>query len=127
MTAVRTSRESHRSILMASVARNYGVPARRGARIVFHGYDAPIAGTVMSSTGSHIYVRRDDTGRRFGPLHPTWMIDWGDGLDHSAMCDACIKVWNEWLNGRIDREEYLRRMAALPEIKAAWAPAGASA
>lgn len=106
---------------MASVARNYGVPAKRGARIVYHGYKQPIPGTVISCDGSHIYIRRDDTGRRFGPLHPTWRIDWGDGLDHSKMCDARIDVWNEWLNGRIDKAEYLRQLAALPTIKAAWA------
>ena len=100
---------------MASVRRNYGVPAYRGAEILYTGYRRPITGRIISSTGSHLFIRRDDNGRRFGPLHPTWCIDYGDHRDYGRECDDRIEVWNEWLNRRIDRAEYFRRVRALPK------------
>lgn len=48
---------------MASLRRYYGVPARRGR--------------IISAREHKLWIRTDD-GRRFGPLHPTWEIDYGD-------------------------------------------------
>lgn len=101
---------------MASVRRNYGVPVKRGARVVYRGYSEPIAGRIISSTGSHLYLRRDDNGKRFGPLHPTSRMDYGDGRDYGAECDARIELWNEYLNHRMDKPEYLERLRALPKV-----------
>lgn len=100
---------------MASVRRNYGVPARRGTRVIYRGYGEPVAGHLISSTGSHLYMRTD-AGARFGPLHPTSRMDYGDERDYSAECDAHIDLWNEYLNHRIDRPEYIERLRALPQI-----------
>lgn len=101
---------------MASVRRNYGVPIRRGARVTYRGYAQPIAGRIISCDGSHVWIRRDDTGERFGPLHPTSRMDYGDERDYGAECDARIDLWNEWLNRRIDKAEYLARLLALPKV-----------
>lgn len=83
---------------MASVRRFYGVPAYRGARVTFRGYGLPLHGTIISSTGSHLYMRLDVVaavgGRRsrFGPLHPTWKMDYGDGRDYGAETDERLLI-----------------------------------
>jgi hypothetical protein len=105
---------------MASVRRNYGVPAYRGRGVVFSGLKFPIRATVISSTGSHLYLRASD-GRRIGPCHPTWAMDYGDGRDYGAETNAQSRAFNEWLNGRIDRAEYCLRV---DEIRHASSPLG---
>ena len=82
---------------MAAVRRFYGVPARRGTRVTYRGYENPLPGRIISSTGSHLYLCLDD-GRRFGPCHPTWQMDYGDGRDYSAEMDARIEAFNKMLN-----------------------------
>lgn len=75
---------------MASVRRFYGVPARRGVEVSFRGEPC----RVISSTGSHLYLRSERNGRRIGPCHPTWQMDYGDGRDYGAETDARIAAWN---------------------------------
>lgn len=96
---------------MESVRRCYGVPAKRGARVTYRGYGTPLTGKIISSTGSHIYIRLDHNGKRFGPLHPTSEMDYGDGRDYGAECDAIIEIRNDWLNRRINTDEYLSLVA----------------
>lgn len=60
---------------MASLRRYYGVPARRGQRIIFTGLKHPVAGRIISACEHRLYIRTDD-GRRFGPLHPTWEVEY---------------------------------------------------
>lgn len=97
---------------MASVRRYYGVPAYRGAEVIYRGYKHPMAGHIISCTGSHLYIRLHD-GRRFGPLHPTSEMDYGDGRDYTAECNAVIEIKNEWLNGRLDGLTAAKRIAAV--------------
>jgi hypothetical protein len=78
---------------MASVRRFYGVPAYRGCPVKYRG--TPM--TVMSSTGSHLYLR-DQNGQRIGPCHPTWQMDYGDGRDYGAETNARIAAFNARLN-----------------------------
>lgn len=63
---------------MASVRANYDVPAYRGREVIYSGLKHPMACRIISSTGSHLYLR-DTNGRRIGPCHPTWAIDYRDG------------------------------------------------
>lgn len=91
---------------MESVRRFYGVPAYRGREVVYRGYKHPMAGRILSSTGSHLYLRLND-GRRFGPLHPTSEMDYGDGRDYGAEMDARIARFNDALNGRATNEREL--------------------
>ncbi len=102
---------------MASVRRNYGVPAFRGAIVTYHGRPfRPITGRIISCDGNYLYLRDEATGRRIGPFHPTSEMDYGDGRDYSAEGDARIDVWNDRLNGRITHEEYVERLARLPIV-----------
>ena len=79
---------------MESVRRFYGVPAYRGRAVQFRG----IAHTILSSTGSHLWLRCSRTGQRVGPCHPTWAMDYGDGRDYGAETDARIRAFNERVN-----------------------------
>jgi hypothetical protein len=64
---------------MEQVRAMYAVPAYRGREVTWSGGKFPIAARIVSSTGSHLYLR-DANGRRIGPCHPTWAIDYQDGL-----------------------------------------------
>lgn len=99
---------------MASVRRAYGVPAYKGREVTFRGYPIPTRGRIISSTGSHLWLRLHN-GKRFGPLHPTWEMDYGDGRDWTGEGDAIIEVRNDWLNRRIDAEECRARVDAIRE------------
>jgi hypothetical protein len=78
---------------LASIRRFYGVPALRGARVRF--MDVPH--TILSGDGSHLYLR-DPNGRRVGPVHPTWRMDYGDGRDYGAETNARIHAFNKLVN-----------------------------
>jgi hypothetical protein len=60
---------------MESLRRYYGVPAKRGQRILFTGLKYRITGEIVSARDHKLWIRTDD-GRRFGPLHPTWEIEY---------------------------------------------------
>lgn len=52
----------------------YGVPAKRGARVVADGKP----GRITSGDGAHIRVRLDGE-KHSRPWHPTWRLDYLDG------------------------------------------------
>lgn len=89
---------------MASVRRAYGVPAYRGREVLFTGLKHPVIGRIISSTGSHLYLR-DGNGRRIGPCHPTWAMDYRDGRDYAAEHDARLSAWTALVNGAASRRE----------------------
>lgn len=63
---------------MALVRRIYKVPAYRGRRVAFTGNGpVPVGGRIISSDGQYLWIRTD-AGERFGPLHPTWEMHYGD-------------------------------------------------
>jgi hypothetical protein len=81
---------------MASVRRCYDVPAARGREVVLHFGSLPERATIISSTGSHLYVRLARSGRRFGPLHPCWKIDYLDGRgDRTAQPTPMDRAWGD--------------------------------
>lgn len=63
---------------MRSVRDAYDVPAYRGREVVLLMFGYARRGRIISSTGSHLYVQTTE-GRRVGPLHPCWRIDYLDG------------------------------------------------
>ncbi len=81
---------------MESVRRCYGVPAHKGRYVTFLGYAVPIKGRIISSTGSHLYIRRDGAPKeRIGPLHPTWKMDYHDGRgDLSRQPTPMDRAWS---------------------------------
>ncbi len=61
---------------MESIRECYGVPAKRGARIVYSGDGCPALGTVVASRGHYLRVRFDDAPNPIATLHPTWEVEW---------------------------------------------------
>lgn len=64
---------------MESLRCYYDVPAKRGGRIVFT-YQGRRAGVILSARDHKLWVRFDGESRRFGPLHPTWEIEYANAL-----------------------------------------------
>jgi hypothetical protein len=61
---------------LAYVRKAYGVPAKRGGRIIYDG-DGGIAkvGTIMSASGAYLRVHFEGEPRlRRHTLHPTWHV-----------------------------------------------------
>lgn len=59
------------------VCRRYGVPAKRGMRVVADGE----SGIITCGDGQYLRIRLDSE-KRSGRWHPTWHIDYGDGIDY---------------------------------------------
>lgn len=62
---------------MAIIRKTYGVPAKRGGRIMYRP-NAPafrLMGTICSSDGAHLMVRMDHS-REIIRFHPTWEIQY---------------------------------------------------
>lgn len=100
---------------LAYVRDTYGVPARRGMRVIHEGRDH---GVITSGTGAHVRVRFDGE-KHSVPCHPL-SLDYGDGVDPEARLaerNRRIDVWNDRLNGRITAEEYSQQMLAAAQRK----------
>ena len=69
---------------MDYIRRTYGVPARRGARLLFIGGNPDQegdakgrrqSGTIVGSRGQYLRVRMDGEAR-IRTLHPTWRVEY---------------------------------------------------
>lgn len=79
---------------MASVRSNYDAPAYRGRVVELLLFDRPVRARIISSTGSHLYVRIMRNGNRVGPLHPCWKIDYLDGRgDRTRQPTPMDRAW----------------------------------
>lgn len=94
---------------IAWIRDHYGVPAKRGLRVTVDGRP----GEIIGSTGAHLRVRFDQghgiraaASRRVGHIfscHPTWRVDYLDGIDYSARHEARVEAFVAALNhGRTD-------------------------
>jgi hypothetical protein len=79
---------------MEAIRHRYGVPAQRGAEVKFEG----VPMVILSAAGHHLWLRDLESGRRIGPCHPLWEMDYGDGIDHGALYDERVTEFNRWLN-----------------------------
>lgn len=61
---------------LAYISQHYGVPAFVGARFKYEGRP----GTVIGSSGPHVFGRLDDE-KRAASFHPTWHMDWSTDAD----------------------------------------------
>ena len=65
---------------MDYIRRTYGVPARRGSRVLYTGGGIDEYGTIISSKGGRLRVRLDLPSLRGKKitytLHPTWRIEY---------------------------------------------------
>lgn len=81
---------------MASVRRNYEVPAYRGREVDLLLYGTPARAQIISSTGSHLYARIVRNGNRVGPLHPCWKIDYLNGVgDRTGLPTPMDRAWHD--------------------------------
>ena len=61
---------------MAWVRKHYGVPAKRGMRVLYTGNGAPEYGTIRSvACGGHLNIQLDGI-RHTMPFHPTWELSY---------------------------------------------------
>lgn len=53
----------------------YGVPAKRGGRVIYTGGDEPREGTIKSARGCYLKILLD--GDKWpGTFHPTWELQY---------------------------------------------------
>lgn len=61
---------------MSWVRKNYGVPAKRGMRVLYTGNGAREYGTIRSAAcGGHLNIQLDGI-RGTMPFHPTWQLSY---------------------------------------------------
>lgn len=60
---------------IAWVRKAYGVPAKRGGRVVYTGEGKREYGTIAGAAGSHLSIRLDGIKHAM-PFHPTWELEY---------------------------------------------------
>lgn len=67
----------------------YGVPAKRGGRVIYHGDPDGTSkkGTITGSRGSYLRIRLDGQTYSFD-FHPTWKIEY---LPEKHTCRSAAK------------------------------------
>lgn len=78
---------------MQSIRDTHGVPAKRGARVEYHGGLDPVTGTVTSADGQYLRVRLDGE-KRSRRFHPAWKLLFIDGRDPSIRSQDVAAVLN---------------------------------
>jgi hypothetical protein len=58
---------------MQYIRKHYGVPAKRGGRIVFNYKGIPVFGTITGSVNASLRIKLDGD-KRSGIYHPTWEL-----------------------------------------------------
>lgn len=112
---------------MEYIRDRYGVPAKRGARVVADGKP----GTIVAARGGHLRIRLDGE-RDTRSWHPLWHMDYGDGIDHGAAYDARVEAFNKALadgslpsrerRPPVTREEALRSAQTASRLEASEHP-----
>ena len=87
--------QEERTLMSAAYIRNYyGVPAKRGGRVITH--HGP--GTITSFHIQCIRIRLDDPSKRTSaPWHPTWCMRYLDthgNVIHGTPCEQCAEREN---------------------------------
>lgn len=60
---------------MKQIRDQYGVPARRGGRVIYNSAAGPRPGTITGASGPHIRIRLDGDAVSM-PFHPTWKLEY---------------------------------------------------
>lgn len=58
---------------MAWVRKSYGVPAKRGMRVVYTGRGSPVSGTIRSARSGRLNIQLDGANGTKS-YHPTWEL-----------------------------------------------------
>jgi hypothetical protein len=59
--------------MMEWIRKAYGVPAKRGGRVIYSGSGKDEYGTIVSANGGHLNIRLDGAKHAL-PFHPTWEL-----------------------------------------------------
>lgn len=60
---------------MEWVRKTYGVPAKRGMRVVYTGGGAPVSGTIRSARTGRLKIQMDGA-KSAKSYHPTWELSY---------------------------------------------------
>jgi hypothetical protein len=63
----------------AWIRQNYGVPAKRGARVEYTAGGGSKLGTIKSTSGPHLMILLDGSKHAM-PFHPTWELRYLDAM-----------------------------------------------
>lgn len=64
---------------MVHIRSSYGVPARRGGRVIYTGGVEPVEGVILSERGGYLRIRMlGEPARKARLYHPTWEINYLD-------------------------------------------------
>jgi hypothetical protein len=81
------------------VQRQYGVPARRGLQLIYHGdKTGPVTVTITSCRDAGLRLRLPGA-RRSIPAHPTWALEWPE-VPQPVNRGWC---WGCWENRGLDQ------------------------
>ncbi len=58
---------------MKYICKTYGVPAKRGGRVIYSGNGKDEYGTILSASGGYLNIRLDGAKHPL-PFHPTWKL-----------------------------------------------------
>jgi len=64
---------------LCDIRRGYGVPAKRGGRVRYIGGSTPALGRIRGAGGAYLNIHLDGA-KRTRPLHPTWELEYLDGV-----------------------------------------------
>jgi len=62
-------------VSMAWIRKTYGVPAKRGGRVLYTGSGRAEYGTIKSARGRRLNIQLDGTKHTM-PFHPTWSLSY---------------------------------------------------
>lgn len=60
---------------MEYVRKTYGVPAKRGGRVRYHGNGSAVTGTIRSAKNGRLNIQLDGDNHAT-PFHPTWKLEY---------------------------------------------------
>lgn len=60
---------------LAYIRDYYGVPAKRGGRVLYTGCGQEEYGTIKSANGAHLNILLDGH-KHVNPFHPTWKLEY---------------------------------------------------
>ncbi len=58
------------------ISEFYGVPAKKGGRIIYTGRGAPLEGKIRGSRNASLRVEFDNDPTNIRLLHPTWNVEY---------------------------------------------------
>ena len=61
---------------MQYIRRRYGVPAKRGAKVIYKDLISERRGVIVAARMGYLRIRFEGSEKSSGPYHPTWNIEY---------------------------------------------------